>query len=173
MRLVVLAAGILAIAMSGTAFAAATYGGGRQTQDSGLTTARSGGSDGQFFQPQCYPTGITHVVRCSTPKLVPVSAGDSCYCSEVKVRTSQGIVRESRCSSEKIAGVCRRRCRSPSATDCAAGDRRPCEAPTADETQAARPKRRAVSAKRLRPDFGRYPDGTERGVSHPARARRP
>ncbi len=110
MRLTALATGLLALALSTSAFAAASYGGGGQRgdQSNGVQTSRSS-SGGELFVPQCYPTGISHVVRCSTPVLIPVAGGDSCYCSDVKVRTSKGLVTEKRCSSERLAGVAQKK----------------------------------------------------------------
>lgn len=103
MRLAIAAAALVAIVFAGAADAAVA---GKANQAGGTGPGASrGGEAGALFVPQCYPTGITHVVRCTKP--VPTaSAAESCSCTQVRIRNKSGkLVRKMECTRDASVGT--------------------------------------------------------------------
>ena len=96
------AAALLAVAVAAPASAAFTYAANNQAPASEKSTS---GENANPYNPNCFPTAITHVVKCIPPRKTSASATD-CYCSEIRVRTKAGVlVKKVRCTKYRVQDI--------------------------------------------------------------------
>jgi hypothetical protein len=96
------AAAVLAVAVAAPASAAITHATNNQAPASGKSTS---GENANPYNPNCFPTAISHVVKCIPPKKTNSPATD-CYCSEIRVRTKAGvIVKKVRCTEFRVQDI--------------------------------------------------------------------
>jgi len=79
---------------------AATTHGERQTE--GRNQRDPGGPNSIV---QCYPTAVAYKTNCVAPPVVKAES-DTCYCSEIRVKTAMGtIVKKVRCTDYRVEQI--------------------------------------------------------------------
>jgi len=94
-------AAALAVLFALPASAAATHG-SQQSEPQGRNQRDPGGPNSIV---QCYPTAVAYKANCVAPPVVNTKS-DTCYCSEIRVKTAMGtIVKKVRCTDYRVEQI--------------------------------------------------------------------